>query len=395
MSTIPPSTESAPYLTALVPSSCSAMAIDRASRGAKAKNWSSLPKINRVSPAEVAALSDHLLSSPGSILARCLVRHDVPQDRPRDRQRTFAFLWENLRPYLGHRAFADLIQSSSKKKRYPDALADAMLKGGFEAVLDEQMCLLSSLGDAEGLEIIEQLSASLLDRPGLVQFRRGRTNHRVPVQAVTPFAGGEQSRGGKKGIKRLRSNTLRRAFNSPFWPHMLCTTSIGQEGLDFHLWCSRIVHWDLPGDPVDFEQREGRIARYGSLAVRRSLAREHGAQSLAAARGSSPFGELISLAKRVDSDRTGLERWWLPVEGRPTSVSFDWRFSHRAARRDRMLEDLLYYRLALGQPDPKAFVAMLRRVGADETGARELAIDLSAISRASAAVVTESLSSSP
>ena len=73
-----------------------------------------------------------------------------------------------------------------------------MLKGGFEAVLDEQMCLLSSLGDAEGLEIIEQLSASLLDRPGLVQFRRGRTNHRVPVQAVTPFAGGEQSRGGKK-----------------------------------------------------------------------------------------------------------------------------------------------------------------------------------------------------
>lgn len=357
----------------------------KASRGAKskAKNWSGLPKIDRVSPAEVAGLSDHLLSSPGSILARCLVRHDVPQDRARDRQRTFAFSWEGLRPYLGHRAFADLIQASSKKKRYPDALAEAMLKGGFEAVLDEQMCLLSRLGDAEGLEIVEQLSASLLDRPGLVQFRRGRTNHRVPVQAVTPFAGGEQSRGSKKAGKRLRSDTLRRAFNSPFWPHMLCTTSIGQEGLDFHLWCSRIVHWDLPGDPVDFEQREGRIARYGSLAVRRSLSREHGVESLAAARGVSPFGELISLARRVEGDRTGLERWWLPAEGRPTSISFDWRFSHRAARRDRMLEDLLYYRLALGQPDPAAFVTMLRRVGADETQGRELAIDLSAISRPS------------
>ena len=106
---------------------------------------------------------------------------------------------------------------------------------------------------------------------------------------------------------------------------------------------------------------------------------------LAAARGASPFGELISLARRVDKDCTGLERWWLPAEDRPTSVSFDWRFSHRAARRERMLEDLLYYRLALGQPDPEAFVAMLRRIGADETGARELAIDLSAISRASAA----------
>lgn len=357
----------------------------KAIRGTKAKNWASLPKINRVSPAEVAALSEHLLSSPGSILARCLVRHNVPQNQPRDRQQIFAFSWESLRRYLGHRAFSKLILKSSKKKRYPDALAEAMLKGGFEAVLDEQMCLLSKLGNAEGLEIVEQLSASLLDRPGLVQFRRGKTNHRVPVQAVTPFAGNEQSRGGKNGGKRLRSDTLRNAFNSPFWPHMLCTTSIGQEGLDFHLWCSRIVHWDLPGDPVDFEQREGRIARYGSLAVRRSLAREHGVQSLAAACGASPFGELISLAKRVDSDRTGLERWWLPAEGRPTSVSFDWRFSHRTARRNRMLEDLLYYRLALGQPDPEAFVTMLRRVGADETGGRELAIDLSAISRANAA----------
>ena len=46
-----------------------------------------------------------------------------------------------------------------------------------------------------------------------------------------------------------------------------------------------------------------------------------------------------------------------------------------------MLQDLLYYRLALGQPDPDAFVSMLQRVGADEKDGRDLAIDLSAISR--------------
>ena len=353
----------------------------RASRGAKSRNWTALPKITSLSPVEVAALTEHLLSSPGSILARCLMRHKVPQGLPRDRQRVFAFAWESLRPYLGHRAFADLIRATSKRKRYPDAIAEAMLKGGFEAVLDEQMCLLSQVGDAEGMDIIEQLSASLLDRPGLVQFRRGRTKHRVPVQAVTPFVGGEQSRGGKKKGKRFRSDTLRRAFNSPFWPHILCTTSIGQEGLDFHLWCSRIVHWDLPSDPVDFEQREGRIARYGSLAVRRSLARDHGSEALSTTVAASPFGTLISLARAVKGDRTGLERWWLPEDGRPTSVTFDWRFSQRSARRERMLDDLRYYRLALGQPDPQAFVAMLRHVGADQAGARELAIDLSAISR--------------
>ncbi|MGY6532425.1 helicase-related protein [Glycocaulis sp.] len=350
-------------------------------RGAKAKDWARLPKISEVSPAEVTALTDHLLSAPGSILARCIVRHDIPQDTPGDRQRAFDFAWDSLRPYLGHRPFAKLLQATSKRKRYPDVLAEAMLKGGFEAVLDEQICLLSRLGGATGIEIIDQLSASLLDRPGLVQFRRSRSNQRIPVQAVAPFAGGEQSRGGRKKGKRFRSDTLRRAFNSPFWPHILCTTSIGQEGLDFHLWCSRIVHWDLPSDPVDFEQREGRIARYGSLAVRQSMARRHGMEALSTTARSSPFGKLISLARRVEGDRTGLERWWLPLDGQPTSISFDWRFSERSSRRDKMLKALLYYRLALGQPDPQAFVSMLQRVGFDEGDARSLAIDLSAISR--------------
>jgi hypothetical protein len=58
-----------------------------------------------------------------------------------------------------------------------------------------------------------------------------------------------------------RSDELRNAFNSPFWPHVLATTSVGQEGLDFHAWCSRILHWDLCPSPLELEQREGRIQR--------------------------------------------------------------------------------------------------------------------------------------
>ena len=37
---------------------------------------------------------------------------------------------------------------------------------------------------------------------------------------------------------------------------MLASTSIGQEGLDFHNYCRRIVHWNLPSNPIDLEQRE-------------------------------------------------------------------------------------------------------------------------------------------
>lgn len=160
-----------------------------------------------------------------------------------------------------------------------------------------------------------------------------------------------------------------------------CTTSVGQEGLDFHQWCRRIVHWDLPGDPVDFEQREGRIARYASLAVRQSMGALHGKEALRRTTSGSPFSKLLEVAGEQPSGRTGLERWWLPERGRPVSVTFDWRFSLRSQRKERMLEELLYYRLALGQPNPEAFMAMLKRVGAHQGNPRDLAINLAAISR--------------
>ena len=47
---------------------------------------------------------------------------------------------------------------------------------------------------------------------------------------------------------------------------------MGQEGLDFHRYCRKIVHWNLPSNPVDLEQREGRINRYKCLAIRRNIA---------------------------------------------------------------------------------------------------------------------------
>ncbi|NJR80312.1 hypothetical protein HBH26_17155 [Sphingomonas sp. 36D10-4-7] len=354
----------------------------RARGRSRSRDWRTIDAIGSISSDEVRALADYLLSAPGAIVARCARRHDVPTADRGQAERVFDFAWNNLRGYLGHRVFAEAILGASKHGRYTAALREAMLKGGFEAVLDEQMVLLGQLGDAKGPAILDELAKCLLDRPSLVRFRRGKSARlRIPVQAVTPFAGGEQRKAGKKRSGKLRSDTLRRAFNSPFWPHVLCTTSVGQEGLDFHLWCRRIVHWDLPSDPVDFEQREGRIARYASLAVRKSLGDIHGAEALARTTAGSPFSELLAVASEQEAGRTGLERWWLPERGKPLSVSFDWRFSLRSRRRDEMLEELLYYRLALGQPDPDAFVAMLRKVGAHEGNPRELAINLAAVSR--------------
>jgi hypothetical protein len=43
---------------------------------------------------------------------------------------------------------------------------------------------------------------------------------------------------------------------------------------DFHLFCRDIVHWNLPSNPVDLEQHEGRINRYDGLSIRRNLERD-------------------------------------------------------------------------------------------------------------------------
>lgn len=58
-------------------------------------------------------------------------------------------------------------------------------------------------------------------------------------------------------IQLMRKENIRNAFNSPMRPFVLATTSIGQEGLDFHNYCRVIMHWNLPSNPIDV----GRILR--------------------------------------------------------------------------------------------------------------------------------------
>lgn len=71
-------------------------------------------------------------------------------------------------------------------------------------------------------------------------------------------------------------DNLQKAFNSPFAPFVFATTSVGQEGLDFHHYADRIVHWAIPANPTAFEQREGRINRRNCLAIRRKIIEWYG-----------------------------------------------------------------------------------------------------------------------
>ena len=66
-------------------------------------------------------------------------------------------------------------------------------------------------------------------------------------------------------------NHLLEVFKSPFLPFAFVTTSIGQEGFDFHWYCNNLVQWKMEYNPVRYEQRDGRVNRFRSHYIRQNV----------------------------------------------------------------------------------------------------------------------------
>ena len=157
---------------------------------------------------------------------------------------------------------------------------------------------------------------------------------------------------------------VRAAFNSPFWPFVLATTSIGQEGVDFHWWCHSIIHWNLPANPVDFEQREGRIDRYKGHAIRKNVAAAH--RSAALAHGVvDPWTVAFEAAATDDDNGLGdlSPRWMYPGDAQLQRRIMALPLSRDQDRWRQLQESLALYRLAFGQPRQEDMLAALRRRG--------------------------------
>jgi len=197
---------------------------------------------------------------------------------------------------------------------------------------------------------------------------------------------------------------LRDAFNSPFLPFVLSSTSIGQEGLDFHWYCHAIVHWNLPWNPVDFDQRDGRIHRFKNHAVRKNLAFDLGFEVLQAGQHQNPWERVFEVARdRLTSsgqDMDGMKPCWIHERGRLESPiqKAEWfanQFGRAATierhipmipmsqdeeRYDRLQKSLAAYRLVFGQPRQEDMLHYLHRHFTSEQLAvwiSDLAIDLS------------------
>lgn len=68
-------------------------------------------------------------------------------------------------------------------------------------------------------------------------------------------------------VKKQTRNILVSAFNMPFFPEVLISSSVLSEGVDLHWECRTVIHHDLDWNPSNLEQRTGRLDRIGSMAT--------------------------------------------------------------------------------------------------------------------------------
>ena len=194
---------------------------------------------------------------------------------------------------------------------------------------------------------------------------------------------GDEEGGGEPadGQAPARASQLREGFNSPYWPFVLVSTSVGQEGLDFHPYCHIVVHWNLPNNPVDLEQREGRVHRYKGHAVRKNVALKHGAGALAADGDAWETAFELASADRLETDSELVPYWIYPVDNgaKVERHILALPLSRELDRLKGLRDALAVYRLAFGQARQEDVIDhLLDRFGPERAAAlaAELRIDL-------------------
>ena len=270
------------------------------------------------------------------------------------------------------------------------------IEGGLSSVLDEFFHVLRDSGrfDGSAADLVSTLNQALqlATRPLAVSEWEdngdGVQRRTYPMrQHLARRYANDGSAADQQANQRL--DDVRDSFNSPFWPFVLGTTSIGQEGLDFHWYCHAVIHWNLPPNPVDLEQREGRVHRYHGHAIRKNIAQALGNRAIEQARDAvsreervNPWDLAYRLAEDEFADDGGLVPHWVFTEGdaRIQRHSPVLPLSRDADRVIALRRSLAVYRMVFGQPRQDDLLEfILREVpeGRRESLAEALTVDLS------------------
>lgn len=187
-----------------------------------------------------------------------------------------------------------------------------------------------------------------------------------------------QAKTDDRAVERLVG--VKEAFNSPFWPFVLASTSVGQEGIDLHWWCHSVVHWNLPANPVDFEQREGRVHRYKGHAIRKNVAAKHRQAALGDINVDPWTAAFAAAEEDRPHDPNGPGELW-PSWVYPGDSKIErWIPAFRLSRDEPRIEEMrvlrALYRVCFGQPHQEDLIELLRKSGGTAESAAKLQFDL-------------------
>ncbi|WEE39375.1 MULTISPECIES: DEAD/DEAH box helicase [unclassified Acinetobacter] len=312
-------------------------------------------------------LADIVLASPALCAYRALQRVLTEKEVKNDAHGLFLGA---LRITAGFQSLFNvpenvgLIKSVSGKSYWRKVLQYS-LQGNLQALLDEHIhVLIESLGLTHRsaceriYEISESLYSVLTLRTSHVRVHQFKVRNNqvvddafdVRCKFALRFGSGKNEAGQEIRIEKVRD-----AFNSPFRPFVLASTSIGQEGLDFHLWCHAVMHWNLPSNPIDLEQREGRVHRYKGYAVRKNIAEFHNFHTLKPVyhAGQDPWKMLFDKAYLEKcTSKNDMIPFWISEKGTTTIQRYvPWLpYSKEEKKLTRLKSDLSLYRMAFGQP---------------------------------------------
>ena len=344
-------------------------------------------QVSEVDQREFEALCNLALEAPGVVLARALRRHWKEALAPENLCLIAGLSWRGLRSYLDEPWFAAALDGPERS--YPDRIRRAVVQGNLESVLDEHFWYLGVAAGTDWKEAVAELESSLRLRTSTVLLHeRGPDSGTMRLRCHAAVALNEARAEGRARRSfqweeaqesPLRPDEVRRAFNGPFWPHVLVKTSIGQEGLDFHPWCKALAHWDLCSGPVALEQREGRISRFAGLSVRRAIAARLSSGAIHSNVGDSPWDRLAARADAELADDAGLEPWWVAPGSTTQRIVFAVPGSEKPAHLARLNRERAFYRLVLGMPDQEDLLELIATGEAwDSDTVRRACLDLSA-----------------
>lgn len=335
----------------------------------------------------VEVLTNMALGSPAIALYRTFKAYSNNETTIRDI--SFKVAREGFFALFNKEYSRNIVDKKTEEENYWLPVLKYCKNGNVQSMLDEYVFMIKKECKSDLSIIADHLIDTLKNPTTTLEADFGsRGEYKMRCHYATAF-GHQKTLEDKDAV---RVSNIRKVFNSPFRPFVLASTSIGQEGLDFHYYCRQIMHWNLPNNPIDLEQREGRINRYQGLVIRQKIATQYLNYYKPNAQ-ETIWQSLFKIANHFEKQSNSCDlvpHWHINGQSSNETTNINdihierivplLPYSKDKNKLDLILKVLAYYRLVFGQPDQENLMQVLHHTSltkAEHHKIMDLLIDLS------------------